>query len=157
MTVVLFQNAISDNRDEFQQMILLVLHQEVIPEFKTLQDLESTTGPSRIFKAIIKYSIDYLCKSLSWLQALTAKQSFCWGLVASCSTRIRVTSDNFDWLHNYSYIISELSKLFNTYCTGKKLSEDQSILIQGLPEDIASSRSDDVKRYNSIQYNYLHH
>ncbi len=143
------QNAISDERDEFQQLILRVLYQEVIPEFKVLQDLDSNTGTtSRMFKAIIKYSIDYLCKSLSWVQGrLKAKQTFCWGLIASSSSRVHVTAENFDWLHSYSYVISELGKLFNTYCTGKKLSENQSVIINSLPDDVGLSRCDDVKRY----------
>ncbi len=142
------QNVIFDERDEFQQLILRVLYQEVIPEFKVLQDLDSNTGTtSRMFKDIIKYSIDYLCKSLSWVQALTAKQTFCWGLVASSSSRVHVTAENFEWLHSYSYVISELGKLFNTYCTGKKLSENQCVIINSLPDDIANCCCNDVTRY----------
>ena len=142
------QKAISDERDDFQQVILKVLYQEVIPEFNILQDLEcNTRTTSQTFRDIMKCSIDYLCKSHNWLQALTAKQTFCWGLVASSSSRVHVTAENFEWLHNYSYVISELGKLFNTYCTRKKLSENQSVIVNSLPDDIALSCYDDVTRY----------
>ena len=149
------QTLISEKRDKFQELILRVLYQEVIPEFKVLQDLDSNKGKTgQLFKAIIKYSIDYLCKSLSWLQGLTTKQTFCWGLVASSSSRVHVTAENFDWLRNYSYVISELGKLFNNYCTRKKLSDNQSVIVNSLPDDIAKSCCDDVTRY--IQRIYVH-
>ena len=138
------QNAISDERDEFQLLILTILHQEVIPEFKALQELESNSA--RNFRAVLKYSIDYLRRDLGWLQALTAKQAFCWGLVTSCCSRVRVVPDHFEWLHNYSYVISELSKIFNAYCTGKKLSEEESVIVNVFPEDVELNHSDDVKR-----------
>ena len=58
--------------------------------------------------------------------------------------------DHFEWLHNYSYVISELSKIFNAYCTGKKLSEEESVIVNGFPEDVELNHSDDVKRSVNI-------
>ena len=124
-----------------------MLHQEVIPEFKALQELETnneTTG--RNFRAILKYSIDFLRKDLKWLDTHSAKPAFCWGLVSSCCSRIHVAFKNFDWLHNYSFVISELCKIFNTYCTGYKLTESQSIMVGGLPNKIRGNPSEDIKK-----------
>ncbi len=152
LVTFLLQNAISDERDEFQQLILGVVYQEVIPGFKVLQDLESNTETScQIFKKVIKHSIDHLklCSS----QDLTAKQTFCWGLVASTSSHVYVTDDNFEWLHNYSYVISELGKLFNTYCDGKWT---HRLIIDDLPGDIVTSRCNDVIRYNYNNYIIIH-
>ncbi len=149
--IFLLQNAISDENG-FQQLILGVVCQEVIPDFKVLQDLESNTGKtSQTFKKVIKHSVDHLklCSS----QDLTAKQTFCWGLVASSSSHVHVTDDNFEWLHNYSYVISELGKLFNTYCDGKWT---HRLIIDDLPGDIVTSRCNDVIRYNYNNYIIIH-
>ena len=124
-----------------------VLHQEVIPVFRALLELETNTEATRRnFRAILNYSVGFLRKDLKWLDTQSAKPAFCWGLVSSCCSGIHVAFKNFNWLHNYSFVTSELCKLFNTYCTGYKLTESQTIMVGGLPNNIHGNPSEDVKR-----------
>ncbi len=119
----------------------------MVPKFKAFHDNNTKkTG----LKDSLNYSIDYLCKSLSWVQSFTAKQRFCWGLIASSSSCVDVTAENCDWLQNYSDVISELGKLFNTYSIEKKLSNNHRVIINSLPDDIATSHCVDITRYTYI-------
>ena len=141
-----FQNAISE-KDEFQQLILEVLHEEVIPGFKALQTLESNTNTtSRIFKATLMLCTSILTKELSWVSSHSAKDSFCWGLVVSCCSHIHVTREQFDWVHSYLDVITELGGIFGFYCSKKNLTESQRLIIEALPDDICTNSSDNVKR-----------
>ena len=129
------QKVISEERDDLHLLIVSVLHDDIFPGFKVLDNVLDSHS-SQNHKAVLEFSITYLCENLSLVQVPTAKQAFCWGLVSSCCSRVRVVPEHFEWLHNYSYVISELSKIFNAYCTGKKLSKEERIIVNGLPEDV---------------------
>ena len=136
------QNDVSKERCELQLLILTVLQQEVIPEFINLLEIEANTGNNgQVLRAVFKYCIDHICEDLH-VHSLTPKQTFCWGLVASCCSRVCVVPDDFEWLYDYSYVITELSGIFRTYCTGKKLSEEDCIIVKGLPENVLMGPSD---------------
>ena len=139
-----FQDAISEDKDEFQELILEVLHHELIPEFRTLQTLETGTRVNiKNFKAVLLHSVNILLKNLF---SLSSKQAFCWGIVASCCSRIHTSSENLEWFRNYSYVISVLGKIFNAYCTERKRTDCQCVIIESLPPDICAHPSDLAKR-----------
>ena len=118
----------------------------MIPDSKSLQKIGFTGSFGADFRSLLQYSTEQLITS-SWPPSLSARQSFCWGLVASCCSHIHINKENLDWLKNNSYIISELSRIFNDYCTRKRLTSEQCVIIQDLPEDISRHSSNDVKRY----------
>ena len=114
-----------------------------------LQDTESNSNANGLnFRAVLEHSIEYLCNESNFgqLQALTAKQYFCWTLVESFCSCIRVVPDHFEWLHKYSYVITKLHNIFKSYCRAMKLSGKESIYILENALPVIVQTSDDVKR-----------
>ena len=125
------QETILREGDEFTLYILDIICQEFIAHSIAARQWNPNS--------VLKHCVAYLCKDLGWLQALSAKQAFCWGLVTPYCSRIHVVPDHFEWLHTYIYVITELSKIFITYCTTKEVSEDSS-------EDVSPCNEPDVER-----------
>ena len=122
-----------------------VLNKEVIPEFKLLQDLESAPAGSNFFK-ILQEAVNTLCRELSWTKSLTTKQKFCWGLVASCCSRLNISRDSLDWVHSYDKVLRQVGYIFNVYCNGRKFTESQCIIMEKLPDEIANHPSEEIRR-----------
>ena len=142
------QAAISDRRDEFQQLVLEVVQREVVPEVKDLQG--QTTIPSPLY-GVLHVAVTTLCRDLSWLQALTTKQRFCWDFIASCCKKIPVAKEQFDWVRSYKYLITHLGYIYDSYRAGKKLPEEKCLLsAEGFPNEIACSPSEDIRRYMQV-------
>ena len=116
--------------------------QEVIPELSTLQSDENPA------QNVLTTASTRLQKDVSWIQALNPQQSFCWGIVATCCSKISssIITDNFDWIHSYDIIISQLGQIYASYCNGKNLPESERVLADTLPQDIAHLPSDDVHK-----------
>ena len=170
LCVHFLQKAISEQRDEFQQLLLSVLQkvglwqsaavtrwvgiavrtvsflplQEVVPEIKALQGSKAVVDNNLL--VVLNIVVDTLCQDLSWLQALTTRQRFCWGIVACCCSKIPISSDHFEWTHTFSYIISQLGHIFHAYCSSKDLPEDERVLSSKPLQDILHSPSEDIKR-----------
>lgn len=143
------QNAISDKRDEFQQLVLAVVRKEVVSEFKNLEG--EKTIPSPLY-GVLHVTVTTLCKDISWLQTLTTKQWFCWGIVASCCEKIPVAKEQFDWIRLYKFLITHLGYIYNSYCVGKKVLEDKCLLLpEGFPKEIAHISSEDIRKYKCRQ------
>jgi len=139
------QAAISDRRDEFQQLVLEVVRREVVPEVKDMQGEKTIASP---LYSVLHVAVTTLCMDLSWLQVLTTKQRFCWGIIASCCKKIPVAKEQFDWVHSYKFVITHLGYIYNSYCAGKKLSEKKCLLLaEGFPKEIAHSPSEDIRKY----------
>ena len=122
-----------------------MVQREIIPESKALQGTQTITNNS--LHSALQLTVPHLRGDLSWLQDLSTKQRFCWGLVAACCAKIPVAQDHFDWVHSYSYVIGQLGYLFTTYCTARKLGDEEKILSKAFPREIARSRSDDIRKY----------
>ena len=123
------------------------MQQEVLPEFKIIEKLRTKSGDSEeYFKNTLKMSVENLCTISDWGQPPSAKQTFCWGLVTSCCSRIHVDRDHFEWLYKYSYVIHELLKVFRHYCTGRSLSQEDIIIVNSLPDDVEMNPCNNVKK-----------
>ena len=164
------QGAILDCHDEFQQLILQAVQREVVSEFKNLQGEKTISTP---LYSVLHVVVTTLCKNFSWLKAITPKQQFCWGIVASCCEKIPVLKDRLDWVNLYNYLITHLGYIYKSYCAWKKLSEETHLgyiyksycawkklpeekclrLLEGLPEEIAHSPSEDIRKYECRQIN----
>ena len=99
------------------------------------------------FQLVLMEAVNTLCKELSWVTAPTMKQEFCWGLVASCCSKINISQDNLDWVHSYDKVLKQVGYVYNVYCSGRRLTGNQCIIIEQLPEEIAAHASEDVRRY----------
>ena len=108
-------------------------------------------GEKFISSPVLQDMVTMLSQDLSWLQSLTPKQSFCWGIVASCCEKIPVTMRQIGWVHSYNFVITLLGHIYNFYCKGKNLPENESLLsANNLPDEIAHSPSDSIRRYDLL-------
>ena len=129
-------------RDEFQGLVLDVLKKEVVPEFKLLQGEATLRDPTVM--AIISKSVTELFGNLSWLSDPTPKQRFCWGIVATCCSKVPVRRETLIWIQDYDYLINQLCHIYKAYCTGQGLKgEENKRLGQELPPGI--SHNDDIR------------
>ena len=133
----------SNKQNDFQKLVLDVLRREVVPDLRNIQ-----TKKSNNFRNLMREIVRILKNDLTWLSTLSTKQNFCWGVLGTCVSKIAVNKDSFDWVHHYSDIISgfELGVVYSSFCTDKKLSQDQRIIIDGLPEVVKTHHSEDLRR-----------
>ena len=118
--------------------------QEVVPELKPLQGDEKEINQQ--LKDVLVLSVDTLCQNVSWFDTLSSHQQLCWGVVATCSSKIPV-SDNCHWVKTYHYAIAQLGKIFTAYCNAHKHLGSSCILSQHFPVDISGTASNAVTRY----------
>ena len=135
------QGAISDQRDEFQQLVLVVVQKEVVPDFRAPQEESLHTSP---MYSVLQLIVTTLCIDFSWLQALSVKQHFCWGIVTSCCDKIPITNEHFTWAYLYNSAITCLADIYNSYCNWKHL-----LPAEEYSQDIARSPSDNIRKYET--------
>ena len=140
------QGAISNQRDEFQQLVLEVVEKEVIPDFRALQEKSVSYCP---MYSVLQLIVTTLCKDLSWLQTLSLKQQFCWDIVTSCCGKIPITKEHFMWAYLYNSAITCLAGIYNSYCKWNGKTK-HLLSTEGYSQDIARSPSDNVRRYEMI-------
>ena len=144
LSIIHVQDSISSERDEFQGLVLTILKKEVVPEFKILQGEE--TLPNTAVKNVLVKSITELVRNLNWLTALTPKQEFCWGIVATVCSKIPVKADSLGWVQDYDYVMSQLCHIYKAYCNGQGLrGEEERRLKDELPANIR--HYDDIRMY----------
>ena len=136
-----FQGVISDQCDEFQQLTLAVVQEQVIPDFKPLQR-EKFISSSPLYSMLQKL-VTMLSQDLSWLRGLNTKQNFCWGIVASCCEKILITEKHIEWVYLYTPAIVCLESIYNSYFKGRELPVNKSLL--------KHSPSDNVEKYECTQ------
>ena len=134
----------TNKQNEFQRLVLDVLRREIVPDLRTLQG----KGQKNNFNNLMKEIVRVLKNDLSWLSSLSTKQHFCWGILGTCVSKIAVNKDSFDWVHNYSDVVSgfELGVVYSCFCTDKKLSTEERVIIEGLPAAVKTHPSDDLRR-----------
>ena len=135
----LHQDAISNKRDEFQLLILMVVEKEVVPDFQTLQEESIYTSP---MYSALHLIVTTLCTDFTWLQAPSIKQKFCWSIVTSCCDKIPITKEHFIWAYLYNTAITCLAGI---YCNSK----GKPKFAEGCSQDIAHGSSD-IRKYESI-------
>ena len=126
---------------------------EVVPESKVLQEEKLTTSPLYI---MLHEIVITLCMDLSWLQSLTTRQIFYWGIIASCYEKIPITEEQFEWVQLYKYVIICVGKIYNLCCEYKKLQKDKCLLsADGFPQEITLLPSDNIRKYEfTVMYMY---
>ena len=138
------KDAISDQHDEFQQLVLAVVQREVVPEREVLQKEKLTASP---LCNVLHEIVITLYKDLSWLQSLTTKQNFYWGIIASCCEKIPIAKQQFEWVQLYEYVISCVGMIYNMYCKCEQLEEGKCLLsADGFPQEITLLPSD-IRKY----------
>ena len=98
----------------------------------------------------IRYLIDHcvttICKKIGSLQEMSSRLNFCWGILASCCSRIPI-SDTFEWVHLFTFVIDQLGRVYGVYCQVNHLSEEGMMLKDSaLPCDVANSPCEEVRK-----------
>ena len=89
-----------------------------------------------------------LAQDLSWLQVLTTKQSFYWGIIASCCEKIPITEKKLEWVHLYESLITCLGHIYNSYCKCKRFSVDECLpTAKKFTPEITHSSSEHIMMY----------
>ena len=128
-----------------------MLLEEVIPEFKILQAVSTGAGKVSTFHLVLEEAINTLVKDLTWPKELTTKQKFCWGLVAACCSKINVRRENLNWVYSYNIeVLKKVGYIYTVYCNERQLTENQCIIIEQLPEEVAEHPNEDIKMYDII-------
>ena len=124
----------------------MVVQREVVPEFKALQgNMFVTSSP---LYSVLHMTVGTLAQDLSWLQALTMKQDFYWGIIASCCEKILVTEEKLEWVDSYESVIACLGGIYISYCEKKKLPKDNCLLCAEVyPQEIAQNPSGHIRKY----------
>ena len=151
------QKASSEQWDKFQPLVLAVIQKEVIPELRSLQGQNFLSSPQ--LKSLLDWIVTTLCEDpASSLQALTAKQQFCWGIVACCCGKIPIAKDQLEWVDLYGFIIQHLGSIYSSYCKRKKLPKDKLLLsAESLPHEITHSTSENIRKYEPTVMCFLNH
>lgn len=128
----------SDQRNGFQLLVLNMLCVELVPE-----PLRGRIVDVK-FKALLSNSISLLNQDLGWLTSVSTKQEFCWGVLATCCSKIIISSGNINWIDEYSALIKDvdLGLIFKT-CREKGIDK--------LPDQIKLA---DLHRCVNIHYQF---
>ena len=133
-TVIFLQDSITDESG-FQLLVLNVLSLNIVPDFS---DSEETLE-------FILHSIQQISRVLmtdnEWQADLSPKQAFCWNVLGTCCSKISISNENFDWLHQNFSVTDELCILFGHYRRTLGLVGDD------LPVEMDTHKSTDMQRY----------
>ena len=139
------KDAISDQHDEFQQLVLTIIQMEMVPESKVLQEEKFTTS---LLCTVLQEIVTMLGRDISWLQFLTTKQNFCWGIIASCYEKITITKEQFEWVQLYESLITCVGEIYHLCYNNKQLQEEKCLLsADGFPQEITLIPSDNIRKY----------
>lgn len=128
---------------EFQKFILGAIQGELIPELNTRQ-----IDPN--FMKLLKGINNYLCNDSSWTTVLSAKQQFCWGVLATCCSKIPLSEDSFEWvIGGFSKL--NLGKVYQSYAHVSSVDAHDSVTINQSSHNMNHGKiyqcsSDDVDR-----------
>ena len=117
------QESISEERDEFQGLVLAVLQKEVVPDFRILRGELSFSDPT--VECVVTNSVTELCRDPIRVTCLSPKQTFYWGIVATFSSKIPVTVESFSWIQDYNYLINQLCHIYKFYCNEQGIPEQK--------------------------------
>ena len=127
---------LSDQKEElFQCLILDVLHREIVP------DIANIIQGNENLSILLRGSIKLLKNDMKWLTSLSNKQRFCWGVLATCCSKINISTENTEWANHFCTIFNEhdnlnLGTVFSAYCKEKNFTNKQCIIATSLPADI---------------------
>ena len=113
----------------------------MVSDLRNLRNIKS-------FNNLMKVVVRVLKCDLSWLADLSSKQFLCWGILATCVSKIAVSNDGFEWVKNYSDIISdfELGAVYTSFCEDQGLTLQQYVITDNLPPLITMNSSNDLQR-----------
>jgi len=106
-----------------------------------IQKLNTATGH---LAYVINASVCAACNSLDALSQLSVKDKFYWHFISSCCDHVQPRAEDLARLNIYFFAVDKLSKIFQQYCTTRKVNVSVTYKI---PQEIIDVSNDDVKHY----------
>lgn len=134
LILLIMQQSISDQKDDFQSLVLDAIHHVIVP------DITAITQCNENFKTLLIKSIKLL-KTLKWLHSMSNKEKFCWGVLATYCSKIKVSIENTDWPNHFWSIFTNrddlnLGTIFSGYCKAKSFPDGQRITTASITGDM---------------------
>ena len=124
-------------------VIYFCLQQEVAPDSKMIEKLNSTNW----LKIVINASISAACNSLTKLSQLSEVDKFYWHFIASCCSHVQPNVENLAKLNSYLFVTEKLSAIFRDYCSTRY--REKHTVINEIPQEINHISNTDIKDYFS--------
>ena len=126
---------------QFQLLVLDVIAHEVVPDVCPCLQNNS-------LKILLQYVVNFLKGDIDWLAEHSPKHCLCWGILSTCTSKIAINKDRFQWMKNYGAVISDfdLGAVYRTFCDGQMLTAQHFVITDSLPSLIISHSSNDLRR-----------
>lgn len=73
---------------------------------------------------ILNRSLEILCTKA---EEVSPKHKFCWGFVATCCSKIRISED-IQWMVDHYGVVEQLGRIYSAHCTSAGLKGEDCIL-----------------------------
>lgn len=141
MCIILFppsqQDSISDNSGDFQQLVLSVLKDVLVPDGKVIKVLDRPAWST--YSKVLDEASNIVCGAIN---RTSAKHKFCWSVVASFCSKFSLSSDLL-WVCCCSL---KLSYIYVIYCKCYNIPESQRLLIDEDVDTLEYLHSVDMKK-----------
>ena len=135
LSTVVFQGSISDCGDDFQQLVLSVLQEVVVPDRKVIKVLDKPTSTHLNV-------LDEVLRILSAeINGEMAKHKFCWSIVARFCSKLHPSRD-LQWI---CMCTLKLCYIYAIYYDYNRIQNKQRLLIEDL-EAIHRFHSTDMRK-----------
>ena len=131
------QESICDDSGDFQQLVLSVLKEELVPDGKVIKVVDGSTL-SPYFKVLDEVS-NVIC---SEVHGASAKHKFCWRVITSFCSRLCLSCD-LQWVCSCAL---KLSYIYVIYCKYYNIPKDRRLLINEDVDAIEHLHSVDMKK-----------
>ena len=128
------QDSIRVHDNDFQQLVLSVLKEELVSDVKVIKSLDRSNS-SKVLDEVSKT----ICGDIN---NRSAKHKFCWSVVASFCSKLRLSSE-LHWVCSCSL---KLSYIYVIYCKQHNIPESQRLLIDEDVDAIKHIYSTDMRK-----------
>ena len=98
-------------------------------------------------KILLKNCVGTICNNLNSFSDLSSRLDFCWGVVGSCCSKMRVM-ESLEWAKLYYPIIDQLGRIYSVYCQAQAQEETKSVLnADSMPQDVSESSCEGVREF----------
>ena len=63
-----------------------------------------------------------------------------------CCSKMNIAHETLNWVHGYNKIFKEVGYIYKVYCNERCLTENQCIIIEEIPPEVARNPNEDVQR-----------
>ena len=98
------------------------------------------------FKDLLRRLVDIICQEMSQFGCFSPKQKFCWGVISALCNKVLPTDELFKESDHLQYIIMDLGRVFQTYCSSRKL-HPNCLITEKMPQEVQDCTNNDVQSY----------